>query len=75
MVVAGTAGYGKSSLVSSWLAQCEPSGAVAWLTIDASDQDVGRLPLAGVHVTAQLGLYEAHAQLTDAQPVRQRLDG
>src|SRR5664279_1193360 len=43
VVVAGTAGYGKSSLVSSWLAQCDPAGAVAWLTIDASDQDVGRL--------------------------------
>jgi LuxR family maltose regulon positive regulatory protein len=43
VVVAGTAGYGKSSLISSWLAQSGPTGAVAWLTIDASDQDVGRL--------------------------------
>jgi LuxR family maltose regulon positive regulatory protein len=43
VVVTGTAGYGKSSLVSSWLAQSPPVGAVAWLTLGAGDQDALRL--------------------------------
>lgn len=42
VVVAGMAGYGKSSLVSSWLAGADPSVAVAWLTLDVSDRDVAR---------------------------------
>lgn len=42
-VVVGAAGYGKSALVSSWLARSAPVGAVAWLTLDASDRDPGRL--------------------------------
>ncbi len=43
VVVLGPAGYGKSLLLSSWLAQATPDGVVAWLTLDSSDQDPGRL--------------------------------
>jgi LuxR family transcriptional regulator, maltose regulon positive regulatory protein len=42
-VVLGAAGYGKSALVSSWLARSAPESAVAWLTLDSSDRDPGRL--------------------------------
>ena len=43
MAVVGPAGYGKSLLISSWLAEAPPPGAVAWLTVDPSDADPGRL--------------------------------
>ena len=43
VVLTGTAGYGKSVLISSWLDQSPPEGAVAWLTLDPSDCDPGRL--------------------------------
>ena len=43
VVVVGPAGYGKSLLLSSWLAEAPPEGVVAWLTLDPSDQDPGRL--------------------------------
>jgi LuxR family transcriptional regulator, maltose regulon positive regulatory protein len=42
-VVLGAAGYGKSALVSSWLARSAAQDAVAWLTLDSSDRDPGRL--------------------------------
>ena len=43
VVVLGPAGYGKSLLLSSWLAQATPDGVIGWLTLDSSDQDPGRL--------------------------------
>ena len=36
------AGFGKTSLLADWAAQC-PYGAVAWLTLDRHDDDPGRL--------------------------------
>lgn len=65
VVVSGTAGYGKSSLVSSWLAKDESLGAVAWLILDSSDRDVARFSAdllsslraaSGVPVTTLLDL-------------------
>ncbi len=43
VVVLGPAGYGKSLLLSSWLAEARPDGVVAWLTLDPADRDPGRL--------------------------------
>ena len=43
VVLTGTAGYGKTVLVSSWLAQAPSGGAVARLTLDPADCDPGRL--------------------------------
>jgi LuxR family maltose regulon positive regulatory protein len=43
VAVIGAAGYGKSALIASWVAQSRPGGAVAWLTLDRSDCDPGRL--------------------------------
>lgn len=43
VVVAGTAGYGKSMLISSWLERSRPADTVAWLTLDTADQDASRL--------------------------------
>ncbi len=62
-VVLGAAGYGKSALVSSWLARSAPEGAVAWLTLDSSDCDPGRL-------AADLLLA---LQTLDAQPLEEAL--
>ena len=42
-VITATAGYGKTSLVSSWLEHARPAGAVAWLTLGPGDADAGRL--------------------------------
>ena len=39
VLVLGPAGYGKSLLLSSGLAENPPGGTVAWLTLDASDRD------------------------------------
>ncbi|WP_141845355.1 LuxR C-terminal-related transcriptional regulator [Humibacillus xanthopallidus] len=43
VLVLGPAGYGKSVLLASWLAEARPEGAVVWLTLDPSDRDPGRL--------------------------------
>lgn len=43
VVVAGMAGFGKSTLLSSWVAETKPMGHVAWLTLDDSDTDPFRL--------------------------------
>lgn len=43
VVLSGTAGYGKSVLIASWLTEAALPGAVAWLTIDPSDGDPARL--------------------------------
>lgn len=42
-VVVGSAGYGKTSAVSSWLAVRPPEGAVCWLTVTERDADAARL--------------------------------
>ena len=71
VVVMGTAGYGKSMLISSWLVQSPPEGAVAWLTLDPSDCDPGRLAadlLAALQTTASGRLGESFRNL-EAPPV------
>lgn len=71
VVVMGTAGLGKSTLISSWLAQSPPEGAVAWLTLDPSDCDPGRLAadlLAALQTTASGPLRESFRNL-EAPPM------
>jgi LuxR family transcriptional regulator, maltose regulon positive regulatory protein len=41
-LVCAPAGFGKTSLLAGWAAQC-PDGAVAWLTLDRHDDDPARL--------------------------------
>jgi LuxR family transcriptional regulator, maltose regulon positive regulatory protein len=65
------AGYGKSSLVSRWLDECTPAARVAWLALDADDNDphffVGHLAAAldrvapGVQALIQPILQDSHA--------------
>ena len=43
VVVAAAAGYGKSLLLASWLAEDPPVGSVGWLSLDPADEDPGRL--------------------------------
>ena len=44
VAVIGAAGYGKSALIASWAAHSgRPPDTVAWLTLDRSDRDPGRL--------------------------------
>src|SRR3954454_11981726 len=41
-VVSAPAGFGKTTLVASWLAQPKDDRAVAWLSLDAADADPSR---------------------------------
>ena len=38
-LVSAPAGFGKTTLLASWLAQAEDGRSVAWLSLDASDED------------------------------------
>jgi LuxR family maltose regulon positive regulatory protein len=52
-LISAPAGYGKSTLVHTWLASS--SDSVAWLSLDANDNDVGvflRYLVAAVHAVA-----------------------
>jgi LuxR family transcriptional regulator, maltose regulon positive regulatory protein len=42
-LVAAPAGYGKTTVVTQWLASASPPPAVAWVSLDASDNDPARL--------------------------------
>ena len=45
-LVSAPAGFGKTTLLSGWLAQLgerRPPTAVAWVSLDEGDNDVGRL--------------------------------
>ena len=75
VVVLGTAGYGKSMLVSSWLVQSPPEGAVAWLTLDPSDCDPGRLAadlLAALQAATSGPLGESFRNLEAPPPFADR---
>jgi ATP/maltotriose-dependent transcriptional regulator MalT len=52
LLVAAPAGYGKTTLVAQWLAARRGSRDVAWVSLDAGDNDPGRL---WTHVAAALG--------------------
>ena len=39
-LISAAAGFGKTTLVSAWLAKCERP--VAWLSLDKADKDVAR---------------------------------
>jgi LuxR family maltose regulon positive regulatory protein len=43
VLVTGKAGTGKTTLVRQWIENLDDSTAVAWLTLDAQDNDSGRL--------------------------------
>ena len=42
ILISAPAGYGKSTLLSSWLAGLEPPTGIAWLTLDERDNDPAR---------------------------------
>jgi len=37
------------------------------------DQHIGRRPMRGLQVTAELGMHQAHAEITHPQPIRQQV--
>jgi LuxR family transcriptional regulator, maltose regulon positive regulatory protein len=41
-LVAAPAGFGKTVLLASWMARARPDGRVAWVSLDADDNDPGR---------------------------------
>ena len=43
VLVAAPAGYGKTTLATQWLAQRQGTRAAAWISLDAGDNDPGRL--------------------------------
>ena len=66
VVLAGMAGFGKSMLLSSWLAERSQPGAVAWLSLDDGDRDAQRLLsdiLAALRASAEESLVAAVQQL------------
>ncbi len=74
--VIGAAGYGKSTLLASWVAQPGHAGAVAWLTLDRSDCDPGRLAadlLAALQTSAVGRLGEALLRLEPPAAFADRL--
>jgi LuxR family transcriptional regulator, maltose regulon positive regulatory protein len=42
-LIAAPAGYGKTTVVTQWLASASPPEAVAWISLDTSDNDPTRL--------------------------------
>jgi LuxR family transcriptional regulator, maltose regulon positive regulatory protein len=42
-LIAAPAGYGKTTVVAQWLASASPPAAVAWVSLDTSDNDPTRL--------------------------------
>jgi ATP/maltotriose-dependent transcriptional regulator MalT len=75
VVVTGTAGYGKSVLVSSWLPQSPPPGLVAWLTLDPADSDPGRLEWGETLTRREQAILRylatnlSHAEIADAESI------
>ena len=42
-LISAPAGIGKTTLVADWIGQIQPGTRVAWLSLDASDNEVSRL--------------------------------
>ncbi|HWM73941.1 MAG TPA: hypothetical protein VNQ53_09380, partial [Nocardioides sp.] len=43
VLISAAAGYGKTTLVAQWLAAGRPERRAAWVSLDAGDNDPGRL--------------------------------
>ena len=41
-LISAPAGFGKTTLLSEWIAGCKPSARVAWLSLDEGDNDLAR---------------------------------
>jgi len=70
-LVSAPAGFGKTTLVSTWVQQAEPRMRVAWLSLDEGDNDAARFLayLVGAIQTIHDGLGEtALAMLESPQP-------
>ncbi|GGJ39780.1 LuxR C-terminal-related transcriptional regulator [Deinococcus roseus] len=68
-VVSASAGSGKTTLVSHWVAGC--GRPVAWLSLDATDNEVGRL-ITGVIAALQTLFPQAGDRLLEALQAPQR---
>jgi LuxR family maltose regulon positive regulatory protein len=68
-LVSAPAGYGKTTLVTAWLAM-DPAPARAWLGLDEDDNDLGRFLAALIAATGRLqpGCGARAATLLAAQP-------
>jgi ATP/maltotriose-dependent transcriptional regulator MalT len=51
-LVSAPAGYGKTTMLTEWAVAEDPSGALAWVSLDAGDADPARL---WTHIIAALG--------------------
>lgn len=68
VLIRAAAGFGKTTLMRQVRQRCDSSGlATAWLTLDAADNDVGRL-LAGLTVALQSVLVDPVVAANVSQP-------
>ena len=71
-LISAPAGFGKTTLLSSWMAQAAPSLHIAWLTLDPDDDDAIRFLeyLTAALQQADPALGEATSRLLTAEETR-----
>jgi LuxR family maltose regulon positive regulatory protein len=68
-LVSGPAGAGKTTLLGSWSSSRQPPGPVAWLSLDAGDNEPGRLWAYAVAALCQSGAVPRDSMLRGLAPV------
>jgi LuxR family transcriptional regulator, maltose regulon positive regulatory protein len=68
-LVSGPAGAGKTTLLASWSSSHQPPGPVAWLSLDAGDNEPGRLWAYAVAALCQSGAVPRDSVLRGLAPV------
>jgi LuxR family maltose regulon positive regulatory protein len=67
-LVSGPAGAGKTTLLASWCASRQPPGPVAWLSLDAGDNDAERFWTYVVAALCRSGAVPGDSQLRALDP-------
>ena len=68
-LVSGPAGAGKTRLLAAWSASRQPPGPVAWLSLDAGDNEAGRLWAYAVAALCQSGAVPRDSVLRGLVPM------
>ena len=68
-LVSAPAGAGKTTLLASWSSSPQPPGPVAWLSLDAGDNEAGRLWAYAVAALCQSGAVPRDSVLRSVAPL------